>query len=111
MTAMIAIGHNRCSTRWAGISRKNSPRTMTSMWVSGLPIAKGCSQSGMFCTGEVKPDNMIAGMITTMIPIIACCWLATSDEMNNAMPITEQRKTARLANSSENRAGNGYAEI
>jgi hypothetical protein len=36
----------------------------------------------MFCTGELKPHSNMAGIMQTMIPIIACCWLETSEKMN-----------------------------
>ena len=59
--AWLSAGITIFATSAIGISRRNTPRTITRKCVSGFTSATGCSQSGMFCTGLVKPDSIIKG--------------------------------------------------
>jgi site-specific DNA recombinase len=59
--AIAAIGQIACSATAAGMSCRNTPRATTSIQRTGSSRLSHSTASGMFSTGEAKPDSTIAG--------------------------------------------------
>jgi hypothetical protein len=72
-TAISAIGQTLANTTSAGMAFRKTPLTITMMYRSGLAKVTTCSQSGIFSIGLMYPDMVRAGIITVIVPSIACC--------------------------------------